>query len=47
MTDRVVDSVEKKVNEVTTVVSDALGSAADAIHRAASDDSKPKKSKHK
>lgn len=36
VTDRVVDAVEDKVNSVTDVVEDALRTAADQIHKAAS-----------
>ncbi|MHA7984892.1 hypothetical protein ACX9R5_03720 [Rathayibacter sp. CAU 1779] len=43
VTDRVVDSVEKKINDVTDTVSHAMGSAADGIHHAASQDQSPKK----
>lgn len=37
VTDRVVDSVEKKINDVTNSVSHALGAAADGVHHAAGD----------
>ncbi|NNC14072.1 hypothetical protein HII28_19615 [Planctomonas sp. JC2975] len=43
VTDRVVDSVEKKINDVTDTVSHAMGSATDGIHHAASQDRTPKK----
>jgi len=43
VTDRVVDSVEKKINDVTSSVNHGLGAAADAVHHAASQDDRAKK----